>query len=140
MLRTMTRVPLGAALGGVVLLAALAAAPGRADTTGTWAGSVVSVTSTQVRVSHKVTGTTQNRARLFLIGDDFEGVWTSYGNKKKKLSDLKEGTSVQVTYYTDVIQHVDHARKIVIVNGFNLNINLMKTPAPAPVHTATPAG
>ena len=95
---------------------------------------MASFSSTQIRVSHKVTGTTQNRTRLFLIGDDFEGVWTSMGNKKKKLSDLKEGETVQVTYYTDAIQHVDHARKIMIVNGFNLNINLTQTPAPAP-HT-----
>jgi len=134
----MVRIPFGAALGSVALLAALAAAPCAADTTHTWAGDVSSITPTQIRVSHKVTGTTQNRARLFLIGDDFEGVWTSLGNKKKKLSDIKDGTSVQVTYYTDAIAHVDHARKIVIVNGFNLNINLNNTPAPAPAHSAAP--
>jgi|ERR1700722_9106384 hypothetical protein len=134
----MVRIPFGAALGSVVLLAALVA-PSVADTTATWAGSVTSVSPTQIRVSHKTTGTTQNRARLFLIGDDFQGVWTSLGNKKKKLSDIKDGESVQVTYYTDAIAHVDHARKIVIVNGFNLNINLMNTPAPVPAHSAAPS-
>jgi hypothetical protein len=134
----MKRNSFSAALGGAALLAAFAAAPCAADTTATWVGSVASISSTQIRVSHKVTGTTQNRTRLFLIGDDFQGVWTSMGNKKKKLSDLKDGTSVQVTYYTDAIQHVDHARKIVIMNGFNLNINLMQTPGPVPAHSAAP--
>jgi hypothetical protein len=136
--RSMTHISFGTAICSAALLAALAAAPSAADTTATWAGTVASFSSTQIRVSHKVTGTTQNRTRLFLIGDDFQGVWTSLGNKKKKLSDLKEGETVQVTYYTDAIQHVDHARKIVIVNGFNLNINLTQTPAPVPAHSAAP--
>jgi hypothetical protein len=109
------------------------AASVRADTTATWAGNVVAVSDSQITVNHKQTGTTAQKTRRFLIGDDFQGVWTSQGGKKKTLSALKPGTLVQVTYYTDVIQHVDHARKITIVNGFNLNINLMQTPAAAPV-------
>jgi hypothetical protein len=115
---------------GALLLAAALPRPSFADTTATWAGTIAHVSATQISVTHKQTGTTENKTRRFLIGSDFEGVRTSYGDKKKTLSDLKPGTSVQVVYYTDAIQHVDHARKITIINGFNLHINLMQTPAP----------
>ncbi len=122
----------GPALAAVVLLSAWAAAPGFADTTATWVGTVAQVSTTQISVSHKQTGTVQNKTRRFLIGGDFQGVTTSMGNKKKTLADVKPGMTVQVVYYTDAIAHVDHARKITIVNGFNLNVNLNATPAPVP--------
>jgi hypothetical protein len=129
---------LGGALAGATLLSLLTAAPGFADTTATWVGAVTEVSTTQISVSHKQTGTVQNKTRRFLIGGDFQGVTTSMGNKKKTLADVKPGMTVQVVYYTDAIAHVDHARKITIVNGFNLNINLNATPGPVP--KATPGG
>jgi len=125
-------------LCSVVFLVALTGLPAFADSTGTWSGNVTQITTTQITVNAKQTGTTTQKSRRFLIGDDFTGVWTSYGNKKKTLADVKTGMTVQVKYQTRAIEHVDHALKITIVNGFNLNIPLGVTPAP--LATATPPG
>jgi hypothetical protein len=103
-----------------------------ANTTATWVGNVVHADTKQISVNAK------QRTRRFLIGDDFQGVKTSYGDKKKTLADLKPGTTVQVTYYTDAVAHVDRALKVTIVNGFNLNIPLGQTPSPPAVPHANP--
>lgn len=123
---------LAGGLAAGVLAVAAAAAPALAGDTATWVGTVQHIDSTQITVTHKETGKTSNVSKRFLIGDDFVGVYTSYGNKKKTLADVKDGASVQVTYFTKVIEHVNHAQKIVIMNGFNLNINLTQTPSPSP--------
>jgi len=121
-MRTISR---GALFLLVVAATGLASSPVALAGTATFTGTVEAVNSTQITVK------ASQHSRRFLIGDDFEGVWTSKGDKKKTLDDVKPGMSVQVTYFNGAVAHTEHVKKITIVNGFKLNIDLSNTPAPA---------
>jgi hypothetical protein len=139
MMRSFQRGRFAWSLVAAALLTICSPSVARSDATATWVGTIDHVSSTQITVSHKRTGSGGQISKRFLIGDDFKGVYTSLGNKKKSLSDLHAGMSVQVTYVTAAIEHVDHATKITIMNGFNLNINLNQPTASPPASGSSSA-
>jgi hypothetical protein len=69
----------------------------------------------------------------FYVDDNFQGVFTSMGGTKKKLSDLHVGMQVQVTYHKAAVFGSDRATKVTIVNGFAIPMAQPSTPA-SPSH------
>jgi hypothetical protein len=61
---------------------------------------------------------TSSATHTFFIDSDFQGVYTSKTGTKKKLSDLKVGTQVQVTFREAHLFGSNRAAKVTIVNGF----------------------
>jgi hypothetical protein len=98
-----------------------AASPADADSTGTMSGSVTNVTDKLLQID-------ANRVNYgFVLGSDLKGVYSADGKTPRKLSDLKPGMLVRVTFIkTFVGNNYRKATEVDIITGYQL---------PLPLHT-----
>ena len=101
--------------------AIVAARPADADSTGTMSGNVTNVTDKLLEIN-------ANRETVgFVLGSDLKGVFSADGKTPRKLSDIKKGMFVRVTFIkTFAGNNYRKATEVDIITGYQL---------PLPLHT-----
>lgn len=114
----------------LVFLLVFSIATARADTTGSWAGTVAYINRTHIGVKNS------HQTKDFLIPSDFTNVKSKNG-KPKKLSDVTVGSYVTVRYLQSPLFGSTRVTEIDFGTGFHLNSSLNPIQSMAPLPTPT---
>jgi hypothetical protein len=103
--------------------------PAKADTSGTFAGTVAYINRTHIGVK------AGKATRDYLVPSDFDNVRTRSGKTKVAYSSIKTGDFVTVSYQQSVLFGSTRATEIIVGSQFGLPYAI--TPLPLP--TASPS-
>ncbi|MEO9169805.1 MAG: hypothetical protein ABI282_03540 [Candidatus Baltobacteraceae bacterium] len=133
--KTLTACVLAAGLFFILCAELLYVAPARADTTGSWAGTVAYINTKHIGVK------SVQETKDFLIPADFTNVRSKNG-KPKLISDVKVGAYVTVKYLRSPLFGSTRVTEIDFGNGFSLpsSLNPISSikPLPTPESSSRP--